>query len=105
MRSRSQESLSERPLPPGSSLGMENSTSSVSLNGTNGKQREQEDHNDEEDDHEEDFYTDDEEEGGGQERGRLKLDEWWRKEKKKLGMESMEIKYSVKSSPSELNHL
>ena len=103
--SRSQESLTERPLPPGLALGMENSTSSVSLNGTNGKRRgdEEEDH-DQDDDHEEDFYSDDEEEGG-QERGRLKLDEWWRKEKKKLGMESLEIKYSVKSSPSEVSDL
>ena len=103
--SRSQESLTEQPLPPGPASGMENSTSSVSLNGTNGKRREgeEEDHN-QDDALEEDFYSDEEEEGG-QERGRLKLDEWWRKEKKKLGLESLEIKYSVKCSPSEVNEL
>ena len=92
--SRSQDSMPGRSLLPGPHL--ENSKSSASQNGTNGNGKE-----DNGDDQEEDFCSDEDDEDSGEERGRLKLDNWWRKEKKKIGLESLEITYTVKSSPTE----
>ena len=90
--SRSQDSMPGRSF----ALGPHLENSSASQNGTNGNGKE-----DNGDDQEEDFCSDEDDEDSGEERGRLKLDNWWRKEKKKIGLESLEITYTVKSSPSE----